>query len=150
MVRFSARLAAGDNGGHWVEFPFDARELFGGLRALVAGTVNGTPFRTRLMVYGGVTYVGFPRGVRDAAGVEVGDLLDIELDRDDAPREVAVPAVLATALDGAPAARAAFDALPFSHRREYATWVDGAKREETRLRRAARAVEMLTAGVRHP
>jgi hypothetical protein len=150
VVRFSGTLERNDTGGHLVVFPFDGREIFGAARAPVAGTVNGTPFRTRLMVYGGVTYIGFPRAVRDAAGIEAGARLDIELDLDDAPREVEVPAALAAALDGEPAARAAFDALAFTHRREYATWVGEAKREETRQRRAARAVEMLTTGIRHP
>jgi len=51
-----------------------------------------------------------------------------------------------TTLDGDAGARAAFDALAFTHRREYAQWVAEAKREETRERRAARALEMLRAG----
>ena len=62
--------------------------------------------------------------------------------------EVDVPAELDAALSGD--ARAAFDALAASHRREYAEWVAEAKRPETRVRRAERAVEMLRSGERHP
>ena len=40
-------------------------------------------------------------------------------------------------------ARAAYEKLSFTHRREYAQWIAEAKREETRERRAARALEML-------
>jgi uncharacterized protein YdeI (YjbR/CyaY-like superfamily) len=47
-------------------------------------------------------------------------------------------------------AAAAFDALSYTHRREYAEWIAQAKKEKTRERRAARAVEMLKAGDRHP
>ena len=62
-MRFRARM--GERG---VEVPGDPKAEFGGARAPVAGTVNGTPFRGRLMVYGGVTYLGFRREIRDAAG----------------------------------------------------------------------------------
>jgi uncharacterized protein YdeI (YjbR/CyaY-like superfamily) len=73
------------------------------------------------------------------------------LERDDAPREVDVPAELAAALAAAePELRAAFDALAFTHRREYAEWVGEAKRDQTRLTRAAKAVDMLRDGVKHP
>jgi uncharacterized protein YdeI (YjbR/CyaY-like superfamily) len=54
-----------------------------------------------------------------------------------------IPQELATALVTAPGAKAAFTALPPSHRREHATWIESAKRPETRERRAARAVARL-------
>ncbi len=53
------------------------------------------------------------------------------------------PEELARALAATPNASAAFEALPPSHQREYATWIDGAKRRETRERRAAQAVARL-------
>jgi uncharacterized protein YdeI (YjbR/CyaY-like superfamily) len=43
-------------------------------------------------------------------------------------------------------AQAAFERLAFTHRKEYARWVAEAKREETRDRRVARALEMLREG----
>jgi len=146
---FSAPLAESDRGGgRWVVVPFDAREAFGVARPAVRGTVNGTPIRSRLSVYGGVTILGLRREIREAAGIEVGDVVDVVLELDDEPREVTIPPELDAAL--ADDARAAFDALAFTHRREYAEWVGEAKRAETRARRAERAVEMLREGVRHP
>ena len=56
-----------------------------------------------------------------------------------------LPAELARALEGDAAARQAFDALPPSHKHEYVEWVGEAKRDETRERRAAKAVEMIRA-----
>ena len=148
---FSAPLGdSGRGGGRWVQLPFDAREAFGEARAPVRGTVNGTPFRGRLAVYGGETYLGLRREIRDAAGIGDGDIVEVVLERDDEPREVDVPAELEAALAAAPDARTAFDALAFTHRREYAEWVGEAKRADTRVRRAERALEMLGAGVRHP
>jgi hypothetical protein len=148
---FSAPLSeSGSGGGHWVQVPFDAREVFGEARPAVRGTVNGTPIRGRLAVYGGVTYLGLRREIREAAGIEVGDRVDVVLERDDEPREVALPAELEAALRGDAALRVVFDGLAFTHRREYAAWVGEAKRAETRERRAARAADMLRDGVRHP
>ena len=62
-MRFKAEM--GERG---VVVPGDPKAEFGGARAPVAGTVNGTAFRGRLMVYGGVTYLGFRKEIREAAG----------------------------------------------------------------------------------
>jgi hypothetical protein len=145
-MRFKARL--GDRG---VVVPGDPKAEFGGARAPVAGTVNGTPFRGRLMVYAGVTYLGFRKEIRDAAGgIEQGDEVELVIERDDAPREVDVPAALASALEEDPEAKGVFDSLAFTHRKEYAQWIAEAKREETRARRVERALAMLREGVKHP
>jgi hypothetical protein len=145
-MRFKAEM--GERG---VVVPGDPKAEFGGARAPVAGTVNGTPFRGRLMVYGGVTYLGFRKEIRDAAGgIERGDTVEVEIERDDAPREVEVPEELAAVLAGDPALKSAFESLAFTHRKEYATWIAEAKRPETRARRVEKALDMLRNGVKHP
>jgi Bacteriocin-protection, YdeI or OmpD-Associated/Domain of unknown function (DUF1905) len=151
--RFTAALQdSGRGGGRWLEVPFDPKEVFGEARPPVAGTLNarpgagGTPFRGRLSVYGGKTYLGLNKEIRDAAGIDVGDRVDVVLDRDEAPREVEIPQELLAAFERDTAAKAAFDKMAFTHRREYARWIAEAKKEETRERRAAKALEMLKAG----
>jgi uncharacterized protein YdeI (YjbR/CyaY-like superfamily) len=57
-----------------------------------------------------------------------------------------VPADLAAALAANAAAQATFDRFPPSHRREYLTWITEAKREETRAKRVATAVEWIAEG----
>ena len=47
-------------------------------------------------------------------------------------------------------AKAAFDALSYTHRREYAKWIAQAKGEDTRERRVGKAVEMLREGTKAP
>jgi len=74
----------------------------------------------------------------------------VEMELDDAPREVDVPQELASALADAPGARSAFDTLSFTHRKEYAGWIAEAKREETRRTRVEKAVAMLRGGVKTP
>jgi bifunctional DNA-binding transcriptional regulator/antitoxin component of YhaV-PrlF toxin-antitoxin module len=141
---------SGRGGGHSVEVPFDARAEFGEARPPVEGTVNGVPLRSRLAVYGGRTYVGLTREVRAAAGIGAGDEVEVVLRRDDGAREIEVPPELFEELAAAPDARERFDGLAYTHRREYAQWINEAKREETRRDRAERAIAMLREGVRHP
>ncbi len=150
-VRFTATLEqSGRGGGRWLAVPFDAREAFGQARAPVRGTVNGTPIRGRLAVYGAITYLGLRREIREAAGIEVGDSVEVVLELDDAPRVVEVLVELEAALAADAELRATFDALSYTHRREYAQWVAEAKREQTRQTRAARAMQMLRDAVEHP
>ena len=59
---------------------------------------------------------------------------------------VPMAADIAQALGASPAAQASFDALPPSHKAEYLTWIDAAKKSETRLRRIVAMVEKLSAG----
>ena len=150
MDRFSAVLGGDDGERPTVELPFDAKESYGKARAPVRGRVNGVEFRTTVAVYSGVSLIGFNKALREQAGIELGDEVTVELENDDEPREVDVPPVLGEALAGDPAAATAFDALSYTHRREYAEWIAQAKREGTRERRAAKALEMLKAGTRHP
>jgi bifunctional DNA-binding transcriptional regulator/antitoxin component of YhaV-PrlF toxin-antitoxin module len=126
--------------------PFDVRAAYGLARPPVRGTVNGHPFRTTVAVYGGTFYLGFRREVREAAGIEVGDRVAIELVRDEKPREVVVPADLAAALARDPAAQAAWSRLSYTHRREHVEAIEEAKREETRRRRVDAALALLREG----
>ncbi len=118
----------------------------GARRFPVVATVNGYTWRTSVARMGGEFLLGLNREVREGAGVEAGDDVAVTVELDAAPREVEVPAVLAAALAADPQARASFDRMAFSHRKEYARWVAEAKREETRQRRVQQALEMIRAG----
>jgi hypothetical protein len=118
----------------------------GAKRFPVAATINGHTWRTTVTRMGGEFLLGLNKEVRQAAGVEAGDTVDVHLELDTAPREVEVPEALATALNGDPVARERYEALAFTHRKEYARWVAEAKKEETRERRVAQALVMLREG----
>src|SRR5436190_182315 len=53
---------------------------------------------------------------------------------------------MAAALRKNKKAKAAFEAFPPSHKREYAEWITEAKGEDTRARRLATALEWISAG----
>ena len=108
------------------------------------GTVNGYPFRGRIAKYGGTYLLGFKRELREAADIEEGDVLDLDLELDTEPREVEVPTDLEAAFDEK--TRTAFERMSYTHRKEYADWIEEAKRPETRKRRVAKAVELIREG----
>jgi len=118
----------------------------GAKRFPVVATVNGYMWRTTVTRMRGEFLLGLNHQVREGAGVSAGDCVELEISLDTAPRDVDVPEDLVTALDGDPVACAAFKALAYTHRKEYARWIDDAKREETRRRRVDQALEMLRAG----
>jgi hypothetical protein len=118
----------------------------GAKRFPVVATVNGYTWRTTVMRMRGEFLLGLNRAVRDAAGVEAGDTVAVALELDTVPREVDVPEPLANALAEDPEACAKFEQLAYTHRKEYARWIDDARRSETRQRRVARALEMLRQG----
>jgi len=115
----------------------------GAKRFPVVAMVNGYTWRTTVTRMRGEFLLGLNRAVRQEAGVEAGDTVDVKLELDTAPREVEIPEALAHALAEDSEARAAFDRLAYTHRKEYASWVAEAKREETRKRRVAQALERL-------
>jgi hypothetical protein len=118
----------------------------GAKRFPVAATINGHTWRTTVTRMRGEFLLGLSRAVREQAGVEAGDTVEVELVLDTAVREVDVPPALSEALAGDRAAAAAFEQLAYSHRKEYARWVAEAKREQTRQERVSRALQMLREG----
>jgi Bacteriocin-protection, YdeI or OmpD-Associated/Domain of unknown function (DUF1905) len=109
-------------------------------------TIRGYTYRSSVAVMGGVYMIGVSADNRRGAGVEGGDVVDVDLELDTAPREIAVPADFAAALDTVPAARQTFDALSYSNKSWHVLQIDGAKTDETRQRRIAKSVAILGEG----
>lgn len=112
----------------------------------VVASIGGHTVKGRVTSRRGEFLLGFSRAAREAAGLEIGSDLTIEIALDDTPREVEVPPQLAAALRSDEAARVAFDALAYTHRKEFSRWIADAKREETRDRRVAQTIDMLHEG----
>jgi Bacteriocin-protection, YdeI or OmpD-Associated/Domain of unknown function (DUF1905) len=148
--RFEAPIEAVGRGGAVVIVPFDVQQAFGSKRPPVRAAVYGYAFRTTIAPMGGRSLLGLNRQVREGAGVAIGETVSVELERDDEPRVVEEPEDFAALLAAAPDARAAFDALSYTHRKEYGRWITEAKRDETRQRRLHRAIEMLLEGRKTP
>jgi hypothetical protein len=129
------------------EIPEDVVTALGaGRRPAVRVTVNGHTYRSTVAVMGGAHMLPLNAENRAAAGVAAGDEVRVEVILDTEPREVTVPDDLAAALAVDPAARAYFDGLSYSNKRGFVQLIEGAKTDETRQRRVAKAVATLREG----
>jgi Bacteriocin-protection, YdeI or OmpD-Associated/Domain of unknown function (DUF1905) len=120
--------------------------LGSGTRPKVTVTVGGHTYRTTVALMGGRFLVPLSAEHREAAGVAAGDEVEVDVALDDAPREVELPADLAAALGPETSARAFFDSLSYTHRKEWVRWITEAKRPETRQARVEKAVAGLREG----
>ncbi|HEV7239484.1 MAG TPA: YdeI/OmpD-associated family protein [Thermoanaerobaculia bacterium] len=127
----------------FIPVPFDPKPLFGKVRAPVSVTVNGHTYRSTIAPMGGVTCIPLRKSNREAAGLEGGETVTVTLALDTATREVEPPADLVKALKAALAAWDRWQELSYTHQREYAEAVEGAKKPETRERRIAEAVRAI-------
>jgi hypothetical protein len=112
----------------------------------VRAAIDSYTWAGRVSRMGGEFLLGLSREVREGAGVEAGDEVTVHIALDEAPREVEIPPALLRALETDPEAKAAFDRLAFTHRKEFARWIAEAKKDDTRERRVAQALEMLREG----
>ena len=143
--RFKTTIELGGKTATGFQVPSEVVAGLGtGKRPKVSVTIGGHTYRSTVAVYGGVFMLGVSAENRAAAGVSAGDVVEVELAADRAPRTVEVPDDLAAALAARPAARAAFDALSYSNQRARVLAVEAAKSPGTRARRVAKTVSDLT------
>lgn len=144
---FVVKLRGGGKGEltAFIEVPLDVEQAFGERgRVPVKVTVNGVTYRSSMSPTGGGRHVIPLRGDRaEKAGVQAGDRVRVALERDTGARVVKPPPELARALSKNRAAQAAWDRSSYTHQKEYAESIRGSKKDETRARRVAKAVEQL-------
>lgn len=144
--RFRTVIEAATGGGAAAQIPADVTAALGGMKQMrVTGSLNGHPIRTSTMPYRGGFYVGLHKAAREAAGVEIGDEVELALTLDTSPRVLELPPELEAAFIAEPELRERFDALSFTRRREMAEPISEAKKPETRAARVERALSALRA-----
>jgi hypothetical protein len=149
--RFKAEMQANDGGGAFVFFPFDVEKEFGAKgRVPVKATFDGVPYTGSLMKYEHPQHMlGILKAVREQIGKGPGNIIEVVVWKDDAERTIAIPAQFEE-LMRKEGLLSFFEQLSYTHRKEYCRWVMEAKKEETRSKRLAKAVEMLKKGVKTP
>ena len=127
-----------------LEIPQEIVEALGaGGRPPVTITINGHSWKSRVAIMRGRHLLGLSNANRQAAGVATGDEVEVEVELDTEPRVVIEPPDFARALDADLVARAAYDRLADSHKREHVRAIESAKKPETRKRRIEKAITTL-------
>jgi hypothetical protein len=146
-ITFSASVELGGKTATGIEVPPDVVEALGtSKRPAVNVTIGGHTYRTTVAVMGGRFLIPLSAENRSAANVAAGDQVDVAVQLDTEPREVAVPPDFARALAKNAAAQKRFETLSYSHRRRWVLSIEGAKTDDTRQRRITKAVADIAAG----
>ena len=143
-MKFTTTILASGKNNTGIPVPESVVEaLDAGRRIPVVVTLNGHSYRSSIVFYTGQFLIALSAENRAASGVGAGDVVEVEVEIDDAPREVTVPPALAEALAQDADAAAAFAALSYSRKKAIALSVEGAKTDDTRARRVEKALSEL-------
>ena len=141
---FTATIQDTDGGGAFVEVPFDVEKEFGSKRPKIKAMIEGVPYRGTLTRMGTDCHIlGICKNIRKQIGRTFGDEITIVIEPDTEPRVVEIPMDLENAFRLEKEAQALFQKLSYTHQKEYVTWIDEAKKEETRRNRIAKTIEIL-------
>ena len=141
---FTATIQNAGGGGAFVEIPFDVEKEFGSKRPKVKAMIEGVPYRGTLVRMGSEHHILLIlKGIRQQIGKTFGDEIKVIVEPDAEPRVIEIPKDLLKELKKDKEAKAIFDKLSYTHRREYVRWIEEARRAETRQTRITKTIEML-------
>lgn len=135
-----------------IRLPAETVSTFGTkARVSVRILIGSQEFATSIMPSGdGTHHLMFNKAMQAAAagiGWSAGQPITFEVRKDNLPRpETPMPKELENALEADPTARALFEKLAPSHKKEHIRYVSEAKQEATRQRRAVRCLEIIHSG----
>ena len=149
--KFKATIEPAGNGGAYVLFPCDVQTEFGTKgRVPIKASFGGVPYAGSLVKYGRPQHMlPMLKGIREQIGKGPGDVIEVVLWKDETVRTVDMPAEFERLMKNE-GILDSFERLSYTHRKEYCRWITEAKKEETRLRRIGKAIEMLKDGVKTP
>ena len=132
-------------------FPYDTGKEFATKgKVPVKATFDGVPYAGSLFKYGKPLHMlGMPKAIREQIGKSPGDTLEVVVWKDEEVRTVEVPAKFKKLMKKE-GLLPVFKELSYTYRKEYCRWITEAKKEETRLKRLEKAIEMLKKGVSTP
>ena len=145
---FTTELLQGDGDTTGFVVPDKVVDAFGqGKKPKVTVTINGTfSYPNTVAVMSGKYMIGVSKERRKLAGVNPGEMVEVTLELDTAPRVMEVPPDLQKALDKDKAAKAYFATLSYSNQRRHIDNINGAKTDETRTRRIEKSVALFHEG----
>jgi len=116
-------------------------------RTSVEGTINGHHFQATLDPDGQLSHwLKVDRALQEASGVEVGDMVTLEIASVAKEPEPKLPADFQEALTASPEAKTVWDATTAIARIDWIHWIESAKQEKTRKSRLESACDMLASG----
>ena len=149
--KFKATIEPAGGGGAYVLFPYDVEQEFATRSKVpIQARIAGIPYSGSLIKYGSPQHMlVILKAIRQQAGKDIGDTIDVELWKDEVPRTVDIPEHFKMLMQQA-GAEDYFESLSYTHRKEYVRWITEAKTEAARQKRRSRAIEMLKQHIKTP
>jgi acetyl-CoA carboxylase beta subunit len=144
---FTGVIQNAGGGGAFVEVPFDVEAAFGSKKPKVKALIEGVPYRGTLVRMGTECHLLLIlKSIREQIGKTFGDEIKVSVEVDVDERVAVVPAELKRAFQSNKDAKAAFEKLSYTHQKEYVTWINEARKAETRQDRIVRTIARLQIG----
>jgi len=149
-IEFTALIQQnGEMDAAFVEFPFSTVELFGkkGQVKIKATFDNKVEYRGSLAKMKSDCHIlGLTQDIRKQLGKTFGDKVLVSLIEDKEERTVEIADDIAFVFNENPEAKALFDKMSYTHRKEYIRWIEEAKKSETRENRKVKMIRMILDG----
>lgn len=139
----------GEMNAAFVEFPFSTEELFNkkGQVKIKALFDDQVEYRGSLVkMKSDYPILGLTQEVRKQLGKTFGDEVSVSLVEDKEERTVEIADDIAIIFKENPEARALFDKMSYTHKKEYIRWIEEAKKMETRESRKIKMIQMILNG----
>lgn len=110
----------------------------------VRGRLNGAEFIHNIVKYEGAWRLYLNGPMRKAAGIDTGDMADVEIEYDSNPRTEPVPEKFEAALKASKTAASEFEKLSPSRKKEILRYLNSMKTDESLARNVEKVVKHLT------
>lgn len=149
-IEFTALIQQnGEMDAAFVEFPFSTEELFDkkGQVKIKATFDNKVEYQGSLAKMKSDCHIlGLTQDIRKQLGKTFGDKVLVSLIEDKEERTVEIADDIAFVFNENPEAKALFDKMSYTHRKEYIRWIEEAKKSETRENRKVKMIRMILDG----
>lgn len=130
-----------DKNGAYIEIPFDVEKEFGAKRVKVKAKFDNIEYRGSIVKMGGPCHIiGITKDIRKKLGKDPGDIISVEIEKDEEERVVEVPEDFVKLMEENLEAKEFYETLSYSGKRKYVNWINSAKKAETREKRIAEAI----------
>lgn len=128
----------------YIEVPIYVEKEFGAKRIKIKAKFDGVEYRGSIVKMGLPCYmIGITKEIRSKIGKTYGDIISVELERDEEERIIELPIEFKEKLVQNSDAYKFYESLSYSQKRKYFQWITSAKKEETKIKRIEEAIKKL-------
>ena len=138
-----------DKDATYIEVPLEDEKEFGSKRVKVRVKFDNIDYRGSIVKMGLPCYmIGITKEIRNKIGKSYGDIISVEIEKDEDERIVELPKEFKEKLIKNNDAYKFYESLSYSQKRKYFQWITSAKKEETKIKRQEEAIEKLELNIK--